>query len=66
MWTCRNSDELCEVANLEEGETVVFLDVGQLQVLQDNRTIGEHPHHGVIMIFRVSQQVQLISRALTH
>lgn len=66
LWTNRNCDLVLEGANLEESEAVMLQRVGHLQVLQDHRTIGEHPLHVVIVILPGSQQGQLITHPLTN
>lgn len=66
LGTDENSELLLEGTNLEEREAVMLQAVGHLQVLQDHRTIGEHPLHVVIMILPGSQQGQLITHPLTY
>lgn len=52
--------------DLEEGQVMVLLSVGDLQVLQDHTAVTVHPHHVVIVIIVRPQQGQLITHPLTH
>lgn len=54
------------VAHLQEGQVVVLLRVGDLQVLQHHGAVGVHPHHAVVVLLVRPQQRQVVAHSLTH
>lgn len=52
--------------DLEKGQVLVLQSVGNLQVLQDHRAVGVHPHHAVIVILTIAQLGQLVTHPLTN
>lgn len=54
------------MAHLQEGQVVVLLRVGDLQVLQHHGAVGVHPHHAVVVLLVRPQQRQVVAHSLTH